>query len=65
MIDHLLSVAAARNYQRVSLETGTMNAFARARTLYTKVGFKPCEPFGEYTANGNSTCMTINVALPR
>ena len=59
MVDHLLAVAAARNYQRVSLETGTMNAFAPARSLYTKVGFTPCEPSGEYTANPYSTCMTM------
>ncbi|TMB74999.1 MAG: GNAT family N-acetyltransferase [Chloroflexi bacterium] len=61
MVDHLLMVAAARNYQRVSLETGTMDAFAPARSLYTKVGFRPCEPFGEYTANPYSTCMTMTI----
>jgi len=59
MVDHLLAVAAARSYQRVSLETGTMDAFAPARSLYTKVGFIPCEPFGEYTANPHSICMTM------
>src|SRR5213076_959835 len=46
MVDHLLMVAAARNYQRVSLETGTMDAFAPARSLYTKVGFIPVSPSG-------------------
>ena len=61
MVDHLLAVAAARNYQRVSLETGTMDAFASARSLYTKVGFIPCEPFGEYTANPYSICMTMTI----
>ena len=61
MVDHLLAVAADRNYQRVSLETGTMNAFAPARSLYTKVGFTPCEPFGEYTANPYSACMTMTI----
>ena len=61
MVDHLLAVAAERNYQRVSLETGTMDAFAPARSLYTKVGFAPCEPFGEYTANPYSICMTMTI----
>jgi putative acetyltransferase len=64
MLTHLLSVAAARGYHRVSLETGTMDAFAPARSLYTKVGFRPCEPFGEYTNNPYSTCMTIDL-VPR
>ena len=61
MVDHLLAVAAALNYRRVSLETGTMDAFAPARSLYTKAGFMPCEPFGEYTANPYSACMTTTI----
>ncbi|MDQ1439383.1 MAG: putative acetyltransferase [Acidimicrobiaceae bacterium] len=61
MVDHILSVAAARNYRRVSLETGTLEAFAPARALYAKAGFEPCPPFGDYTANPVSTCMSIAV----
>ena len=64
MVGHLLAVAAGRNYRRVSLETGTMAAFAPARSSYAKVGFEPCEPFGGYTANPNSTCMTVELGLP-
>ena len=64
MVDHVLSVAADRNYQRVSLETGTMDAFAPARSLYTKVGFRPCAPFGEYANGATSACMTIEIQLP-
>jgi len=59
MVDHLLGVAVARNYAQVSLETGTMEAFASARALYRQVGFRPCQPFGEYTDNPNSVCMTL------
>lgn len=61
MVDHLLSVAADRNCQRVSLETGTMNAFAPARSLYAKVGFAPCGPFADYGFSPSSTWMTINL----
>lgn len=61
MVEHLLAVAAVRNYARVSLETGTMEAFAPARALYTKIGFRPCEPFAPYTANPDSTCMSIEI----
>jgi putative acetyltransferase len=61
LVDHLLSVAAARNCQRVSLETGAMDAFAPARSLYTKVGFRPCAPFGEYARSPTSVCMTIAI----
>ena len=62
MVDHLLAVAADRGYQRVSLETGTGDAFVPARSLYAKVGFEPCAPFGEYTVNPHSACMTIDLA---
>jgi putative acetyltransferase len=61
MVGHLLAVAADRGYQRVSLETGTIDAFAPARSLYTTVGFKPCAPFGEYTDNPHSAYMTIDL----
>jgi putative acetyltransferase len=61
MVGHLLAVAGDRGYQRVSLETGTMDAFAPARSLYTTVGFKPCAPFGEYTVNPHSVYMTIDL----
>jgi putative acetyltransferase len=61
MVEHLLALAAAAGYQRVSLETGTMDAFAPARSLYTKLGFVECEPFASYTVNPYSTCMTIEL----
>lgn len=59
MLNHLLQVAAARGVERVSLETGTMAVFEPARTMYMSAGFRPCEPFGEYTANPYSVCMTL------
>jgi putative acetyltransferase len=61
MVEHLLGVATRTGYGRVSLETGTMDAFMPARTLYGRVGFKPCGPFGGYTANPYSICMTIQL----
>lgn len=63
LISHLLGIAQAKGYQRVSLETGTMAAFAPARRLYQRMGFEACEPFGSYTANLYSTCMHIELAV--
>jgi putative acetyltransferase len=63
--EHLLAVAAARSYQRVSLETGAMAEYAPARALYTKVGFTPCEPFADYTASSYSVYMTVTLEPPR
>ena len=59
LVDHLLSVAVDRNYQRVSLETGNTDDFEGARAMYAKAGFVPCPPFGEYVNSGTSFCMTI------
>ncbi|MCW2605944.1 MAG: family N-acetyltransferase [Frankiales bacterium] len=55
----VLALARERRYSRVSLETGTMEAFASARRLYASVGFTPCPPFGSYTSTENSVCMTL------
>jgi putative acetyltransferase len=59
MLTHLLEVARARGYRRVSLETGSMDAFVPARSLYARAGFVPCEPFADYPDSPNSTCMTL------
>jgi putative acetyltransferase len=59
MLDHLLRTAREEGYRRVSLETGTMAAFAAARELYASVGFTRCPPFADYPGSRNSTCMTL------
>jgi putative acetyltransferase len=59
-LHYLLTVAGDRQYQWLGLETGTMDAFAPARHLYLSVGFTSCEPFGEYSVNDYSTCMSMN-----
>jgi putative acetyltransferase len=61
IVYHLLGVARLEGYRRVSLETGTMDEFAPARALYKSVGFVTCPPFGKYTDNPYSTCMTIEL----
>lgn len=61
MLAHLLDTARSRGVARVSLETGTIEAFAPARHLYTSAGFVECPPFGSYTANPDSTCMTLRL----
>jgi len=58
MLEHLIAVAREAGYRRLSLETGSMAAFAPARALYASAGFELCEPFGAYRASPNSTYMT-------
>ena len=59
MLDHLLRVARERGVKRVSLETGSMEAFAPARALYANAGFTECAPFADYAPSPNSTFMTL------
>lgn len=59
MVEHLVAVARARGLARVSLETGTMAAFAPARALYARTGFTECGPFGDYRPSPTSTFMTL------
>lgn len=61
MVRHVLTFARAEGYRRVSLETGTMEVFAPARALYSKSGFEPCGPFGDYEASPYNTWMTMSL----
>lgn len=58
MLEHIIAEAQRRGYARLSLETGSMPAFAPARRLYEQFGFAHCEPFGDYHEDPNSVFMT-------
>lgn len=58
ILEHILTEAKRRGYQRVSLETGSMDAFEPAQTLYHRFGFVPCGPFADYKEDPNSVFMT-------
>lgn len=58
MLNHLAANARDRGVERLWLETGSMEYFAAARTLYRRFGFTECGPFGSYRADPNSTFMT-------
>lgn len=58
MLEHILATATERGYTRLSLETGSMEAFLPARALYASYGFVECPPFGDYREDPNSTFMT-------
>ncbi len=58
MLEHIISEAKTRGYQKLSLETGSMEAFIPARKLYEKYGFAYCPPFSDYDEDPNSLFMT-------
>jgi putative acetyltransferase len=64
LVDHLLGVARARGYRRLSLETGSGPAFAAARSLYGGAGFVACGPFADYDGSPNSAYMTLSLDAP-
>jgi putative acetyltransferase len=59
MVAHLLAVSRERGCRRVSLETGSMEAFGPARSLYASAGFRICGSFGDYQPSEYSTFMTL------
>ena len=61
LLQHMLDAAAERDYQRASLETGSMASFAPARHLYERFGFQYCEPFADYVLDPNSVFMTREI----
>ena len=58
LLAHIIQVARSRSYERLSLETGTMDAFNPAHRLYESFGFVYCEPFADYRQDPNSLFMT-------
>lgn len=58
LLNHILEEAKRRGYSRLSLETGSMEAFEPARKLYANFGFTYCEPFADYVEDPYSVFMT-------
>jgi len=48
LLNHLITIARARGYQRLSLETGSGAAFEPALALYRRYGFENGGRFGDY-----------------
>ena len=61
VLKQIVGEARARGYRRLSLESGSMTAFAPARALYAAFGFVACPPFGAYRLDPNSVFMTLEL----
>ncbi|WP_367846224.1 GNAT family N-acetyltransferase [Rhodoferax sp. WC2427] len=61
LLQHILQVAKTRGYARLSLETGTAEAFHPAQKLYASVGFSFCGPFAHYRENPHSVFMALDL----
>ena len=61
VLTHILSEARRRGYKRLSLETGSMDAFLPAQKLYESFGFTYCGPFADYKSDPYSVFMTLTL----
>ena len=61
MLEHIVAEAERRFYSRLSLETGSAEAFAAARNLYVAFGFEYCGPFADYVLDPHSVFMTRQI----
>ena len=61
VLAHILDEAGKRGYKRLSLETGSVDAFVPAQKLYTSFGFSLCGPFGGYKEDPHSVFMTLEL----
>lgn len=61
LLQHALEQARRLELTRVSLETGSMEAFAPARRMYEAVGFDYTDPFADYQPDPHSVFMTLTL----
>ncbi|MEZ9702437.1 GNAT family N-acetyltransferase [Vibrio sp. 10N.261.46.E12] len=61
LLQHVLDTATVRQYQTISLETGSEDYFKAARNLYEKFGFDYCDPFADYVLDPHSQFMSIEL----
>lgn len=64
LLEQILNEAVRRRYGRLSLETGSMDAFEPARRLYSQFGFEYCGPFADYVLDPYSVFMTRAIENP-
>jgi putative acetyltransferase len=61
ILEHILSEARAMGLAALWLETGSVDGFVPARTLYESVGFTTCGPFDSYGPDPFSVFMTLRL----
>jgi len=58
VLSQIVTEACSRGLKRLSLETGSAESFAAARSLYLRNGFEICNPFANYKLDPHSVFMT-------
>ena len=58
VLSQVVTEACSRGLKRLSLETGSAESFAAARSMYLRNGFEICNPFANYKLDPHSVFMT-------
>jgi putative acetyltransferase len=58
ILAYIIDEARKRSYNRLSLETGSMQAFQPAHQLYLEFGFTFCQSFADYVEDPHCVFMT-------
>ena len=61
MLAHIIAEARTRGYRRLSLETGSFEAFAPAVRLYRSAGFTERDAFGDYGPGPLTMFLTLEL----
>ena len=61
MLKHIIDEAVACGINKLSLETGSMDAYVPAWALYKRFGFEVCGPFADYVEDQYSIYMTRSI----
>lgn len=61
LLQHIITQAKLKEFNQLSLETGSMDYFLPAHALYLKHGFTFCGPFSDYQADPNSKFMSLDL----
>lgn len=61
VLTHIMGEARARGYRRLSLETGSHEAFKPAQNLYRSFGFISCGPFGGYADDPHKVFFSLDL----
>ena len=64
ILAHIIGVAMSRGFERLSLETGAIEAFWPAQRLYESFGFVRCGPFSDYAEDPFSVFMSLRLQAP-
>lgn len=61
ILEHIIEAARARGLSRISLETGSGDAFEPALELYRRRGFESCDAFADYVASAFNQFMRLEL----